>query len=142
MLVMSAKAADAPVHKQLVAALIQVESNGNDRAIGDRGKKEMAYGCLQIRKPCVDDVNKALGTKIKAQDCLGNRDLSIKVCATYISLYATKNRLGKDPTLQDMARIWNGGPNGWKFKSTNVYWAKVQKHLKNSTEIKIEKEAN
>lgn len=130
LIAMSARAVEAPVQKHLIAALIQVESNGNDRAIGDRGKKEMAYGCLQIRKPCVDDVNKALGTKIKAQDCLGNRDLSIKVCATYISLYATKNRLGKDPTVQDMARIWNGGPNGWKSKYTNGYWVKVQKHLK------------
>ena len=25
-----------------------------------------------------------------------------------------------------IARCWNGGPKGWKRKSTNHYWNKVQ----------------
>jgi hypothetical protein len=124
------QAADAPKGDRLIAALIQVESRGDDNAIGDKGKKEMAYGCLQVRKPCIDDVNKHCGTKYQAKDCLGNRALSVWVCTNYLRIYGTQDRLGRSPTNQDLARIWNGGPNGWKFKSTNVYWSKVQKQLK------------
>lgn len=124
-----AQAAGAPTKDRLVTALIQVESHGNDYAIGDRKKKEMAYGCLQIRKPCIDDVNKHFNTNYQAKDCLGNRALSVWVCESYISIYATQNRLGRAPTNEDRARIWNGGPSGWKAKCTNGYWAKVQKQL-------------
>lgn len=126
----SAYAGTASTHDRLIAALIQVESRGNDNAIGDRGKKEMAYGCLQIRKPCIDDVNKRCGTKYEAKDCLGNRALSIWVCTNYLRIYGTPDRLGRTPTNEDLARIWNGGPGGWKSKYTNVYWTQVQKHLK------------
>lgn len=131
MVAISARAAGVPLEKdRLIAALIQVESRGNDQAIGDRKKKEMAYGCLQIRKPCIDDVNKHCGTKYQAKDCLGNRALSVWVCQKYLELYATRERLGREPGEQDRARIWNGGPNGWKSDSTNVYWSRVSKQLK------------
>lgn len=122
-------AGEATGDKRLIAALITVESHGNDRAIGDVQKREKAYGCLQIRKPCVDDVNKRCGTNYRAEDMLGNRSLSVWLCKSYISLYATKDRLGREPTLEDMARIWNGGPNGWRSKNTNAYWAKVRRQL-------------
>ena len=39
---------------KFVDALIRVESNGRDNAIGDNGK---AVGCLQIWTDVVDDVN-------------------------------------------------------------------------------------
>jgi hypothetical protein len=43
--------------------------------------------------------------------------------------YATSKRLGRPVTDQDRARIWNGGPNGYKKKATLGYWAKVRKEL-------------
>lgn len=119
-----------PVPDRLIAALIKVESNGNDKAIGDRHLSEKAYGPLQIRKPCVDDVNRRYGTKIRAEQLHGNRALSIWVCHKYIEMYATSKRLGREPSLQDMARIWNGGPTGYKRPTTLQYWSKVSKQLK------------
>jgi len=118
-----------PKTEKLIKALIVVESNGNDKAIGDRGKHERAYGCLQIRKPCVDDVNRKFGTKYKAEDTLGNRQLSLWICQKYLELYATEDRLGKKPEAKDLARIWNGGPTGHKKQATLVYWNKVEKVL-------------
>lgn len=113
---------------QLIAALTQVESGGDDNAIGDKHLAQKAYGCLQIRQPAVDDVNRLKGTNYKAEDCLGNRALSIWICKVYIDNYATPKRLG---TVNDekMARIWNGGPNGWKRSSTQAYWEKVRQAL-------------
>jgi hypothetical protein len=116
-------------HDPLIAALIHVESGGNDMAIGDRGKGEKAYGALQIRKPCVDDVNRRFGTKYRAEDMLGNRALSVWVCQKYFETYAAPKWLGKEPTIEDKARIWNGGPAGWKRSATVGYWAKVKKTM-------------
>lgn len=115
---------------RLVKALIVVESGGNDRAHGDKHLKEQAYGCLQIRQPCVDDVNRRHGTKYRAEDCLGNRELSIWIFSRYMDIYATKARIGRQPTDQDRARIWNGGPSGWKRSSTIPYWNKVRRAMK------------
>ncbi len=125
-------ASKAPTTDRLIAALIEVESRGNDRAIGDKHMNDKAYGCLQIRKPCVDDVNQRLGTKYRPEDVLGNRSLSVQVCRTYLERYATSKALGREPSLEDMARIWNGGPVGWRKQSTLGYWSKVQKVLARS----------
>ena len=113
----------------LIQALRIVESGGNPAEIGDRHLRHKAYGDLQIRQPCVDDVNARYGTKYRAEDCRGNPALSAEICAKYINLYATQKFLGRRPTLEDMARIWNGGPMGWKKTSTRKYWTKVKAEL-------------
>ena len=43
--------------------------------------------------------------------------------------FAASNRIGRDPTPEDLARIHNGGPNGYKNKLTVKYWEQVKKHL-------------
>jgi hypothetical protein len=115
--------------EKLIAALITVESSGNDQAVGDKHLRQKAYGCLQIRQPVCDDINRRYGTSYKAEDCLGNRKLSIEFCKLYIDMYAKSSRLGRTPTDEDKARIWNGGPNGWRRPSTEGYWKKVHKAL-------------
>lgn len=119
----------------LVDALIHVESNGNDHAIGDKTLQYSAYGPLQIRWPCVSDVNDFYGTNYKAKMCLGNRALSIEIFNKYTALYATKERLGREPTDEDIARLWNGGIGGmvWRphpiarvEKQLQDYWGKVK----------------
>lgn len=121
--------------ERLIYALIQVESGGDDNVIGDKHLRNKAYGCLQIRQPCVDDVKVGFGMpNLKAQDCLGNCKLSIRVFHAYMTRYATEKRLGRKPTDEDRARIWNGGPNGWKKESTKKYWLKVKKELEQRTD--------
>lgn len=128
-------------NQKLIAALIEKESGGDDMAIGDRyykdrrgrlreyPKSHWAYGPLQIRKICVADVNRHFGTKYKASDCLGNRRLSVWICQKYLEIYATRDNVGRNPTDEDKARIWNGGPDGWDESSTIGYWAKVRRFL-------------
>jgi len=122
------------VPEKLVRALIVVESAGNNNAIGDRHLAEKAYGCLQIRQPCLTDVNGRFGKSYRPEDCLGNRALSVWVCKSYIALYATPKRLGRMPTAENMARIWNGGPNGWKNPRTDKYWHKVLREIQRHRE--------
>jgi len=104
----------------LISALIIVESSGNDMAIGDHGK---AIGPLQIHKAVVLDVNRITGSHYRHQD-MTNRAQARAVCEAYLRHY------GKGATPEQLARRWNGGPNGDRKTSTEAYWAKVKKHLK------------
>ena len=119
-----AQASDVP--DSLINALISVESSGKDNAVGDKGK---AKGCLQIWEVVVIDVNRKFNTDYKHDDAF-DRKKAIDICRKYLSIYATEARLGRKPTLEDYARIWNGGPNGFKKSATEKYWEKVKKALK------------
>lgn len=119
-----ARAAAGPTDK-LISVLIQIESSGNDLAIGDTNLTDKAYGPLQVRRDVCIDVNRRYGTHYTPQECLGNRELSIRIFRCYIQLYATKERLGHEPTDADYGRIWNGGPNGHRKKSTERYLLKM-----------------
>lgn len=114
----------------LASAIIQVESEGNDYAIGDKNLTDKAYGCMQIRQGVMDQVNAKLGTRYSPSDLLGNRSLSVLVFNTYWTIFPSLI------TDEDKARAWNGGPY-WKTeygkpgydtytKALDTYWAKVQ----------------
>jgi len=116
----------AAVPDKLLNAIEQVESGGNSQAIGDHGN---AIGSFQIWKIYVDDVNRILGEKKYTYKDRLSRSKSREMVKVYISHYATKKRLKHEPTLQDMARIHNAGPNGYKKQCSKKYWLKVQKEL-------------
>jgi soluble lytic murein transglycosylase-like protein len=109
----------------LILALIAVESSGNDQAIGDGG---LAYGPLQIHASYVADASEFAKKDWKHEDAF-DRETAIDMFLAYMSRYATEKRIGRPVTIMDMARIHNGGPNGYKKKATLVYWEKVKKEL-------------
>jgi soluble lytic murein transglycosylase-like protein len=109
----------------LIFALIAVESNGNDRAIGDNG---LAYGCLQLHAAYVKDAAEYAKKDWTHQDAF-DRETSIDIVLAYMSRYATEARLGRPVTAEDIARIHNGGPNGYKKEATVKYWKKVEAQL-------------
>ena len=122
---MSVMTVNAKPSDSLINAIIKVESNDNVNAIGDNGK---AVGCMQIWKVVVDDVNKVSKLKYNYNDRF-NKEKSIEIFKLYINKYATAKRLGRTPTDEDVARIWNGGPNGFKKAGTKQYWLKVKAEL-------------
>ena len=108
--------------KDLVDVIHQVETGGR---IGDiRGDGGKALGPLQIHRVCWLDA-KVAG---RYEDC-ANLSYSKRVFAAYMERYATERRLGRPVTDEDRARIWNGGPNGYKKRATIKYWEKVRKEL-------------
>ncbi len=117
--------AEEPSQK-LVDWLIQIESGGKLNAIGDKKFTNKAYGPLQVRQTVCDDVNRRFKTQYRAEECLGNLDLSVRIFKLYMQMWASKERLGRIPTDEDIARIWNGGPNGWKRNATLAYAAKLR----------------
>ena len=114
--------------RDLVSALILVESRGNDSAIGDRhivGGE--AVGALQIRPIMVREVNRILkiqksDKRFKLKDRF-DRDKTLEM------FYIWKNFHHKDSDFEKIARNWNGGPSGYKKGRTEKYWVKVQKEL-------------
>ena len=117
---------DMNIPDAFIDLIAQVESGGKLNAIGDRNLAAKAYGILQIRQPCVDDVNRWNGTQHLAKDMLGDKELSYWVFRRYMAIYATEARLGHQPTFEDMARIWNGGPRGYLKTSTEGYAGKLK----------------
>lgn len=109
-----------------ILALIMVESSGNPKAIGDGG---LAYGALQLHKAYVQDAAEYANKPWTHQDAF-DPDKSIDIFKAYMARYATYERLGRAPTFEDIARIHNGGPNGYKKEATVKYWKKVEAKLK------------
>ena len=116
--------------RDLVTALIFVESRGNDSAVGDRhlvGNE--AVGALQIRPIMVREVNRIL--KLQKSDKRFTlkdrfeRDKSIEM------FYIWKNYHHKNSEPEVIARNWNGGPKGYKSSRTEKYWIKVENQLNN-----------
>lgn len=118
----SAGSAGEVVSDRLIAALIAVESGGDDKAIGDKGK---AVGCLQIWPIIIRDCNRIIGqNKYTLKDRL-NRQKSIEICKIVLSHYEVGD--------EAQARRWNGGTN-WRQKPETIkYWNKVRRAMKCTT---------
>ena len=124
---MLAAATSSPhVLTDLERAIWHVETNQcpADCPKGDGGK---AIGPLQIHRACFSDVARP-GEKY--EDCK-TLAFSVKVFRRYMDRYATESRLGRKPSDEDKARIWNGGPRGpWasgkKKQNLDKYWAKTR----------------
>ena len=107
----------------LLSAIINVESNNDDSAYR---ADEDAVGCLQIRKCMVDDVNRILRRQKSdlrfTYDDRWLRNKSIQMFGIYCRHYNLN-------TAEEIARCWNGGPQGMNKPLTATYWRKVQENL-------------
>jgi hypothetical protein len=109
---------------ELISALIQVESTNNDSAVNHRTN---AVGCLQIRPIMVREVNRIqemIGGDRRFSD--SDRYSRVKSVAMFMIWYSYHHR---DHSFERIARCWNGGPKGYKYKSTIKYWNKVKRRL-------------
>lgn len=116
-----------PEITSLIDALIIVESQGNDSAVGDTHLGAPSIGVLQIRPIMVREVNRILklkGTKhrYKMSD-RWDRDKSIEMFRIWQEFHHD------DSNYEEIARSWNGGPKGPKNPKTYSYWKKVENQL-------------
>lgn len=118
---------------RLLPAIRQVESGGKNNAVGDAGK---SIGAYQIQRAYWQDAvehDPSIGGSYK--DCF-DPVYAEKIVRAYLDRYAPD-----DATLEDLARIHNGGPsilkkkNSTKIKekkawnNTTKYWQEVKKEL-------------
>jgi hypothetical protein len=113
----------------LIPALMSIESGCNSKAVGDNGR---AFGCLQIRQCVVDDCNRVQGVfRFEHSDAF-DAHKSQCMFLIYIGHYATGERLGHQPTLEDAALIWHAGPDGWRNPSPEAcdYWQRAERLMR------------
>lgn len=93
------------------AAIKQVESSGNNRAVGDRGKSRGPY---QVQEKFWKDSGVAKSYRKYVWD--------EATCQVVMKLYW--KRYGAT-TFEEKCRIHNGGPDGMKKPSTKIYYQRV-----------------
>jgi hypothetical protein len=116
------------IGNNLIPAMIQVESLGNDSAIGDThlvGNE--AVGALQIRPIMIREVNRILKIQ-KSKNRFKRKDRYSRTKSIEMFL-VWKNYHHPEGGFETIARNWNGGPRGYKNKRTEYYWSKIQKEL-------------
>jgi len=117
---------DGYTFDDLLDAIEWVESEGNGDAVGDNGD---AIGAYQIHKAYVDDVNsyicqQRLKLATFRYDDRWDKQKSRQMMELYLEKYCG---VWLDwSKFEKMARVHNGGPNGWLKDSTKPYWEKVK----------------
>lgn len=113
---------------RLFEAVAQVESGRNPDKVNE---KEDAVGYAQLRKIAVDDVNRIVGqhrfTYADRYSVEKSREMFDVYTAYWGAVYHRKT--GNAVTPEIIARIYNGGPNGYKKESTVKYWNLVKSAL-------------
>ena len=116
------------INRDLLDAIKQVESGGDPCAIGDNGQSLGAYQIMNAYYTDAVEYNPSLGDDGRTYSDvwgIGSEAYSEEVIGSYMGRYATPERLGREPTDEDIARIHNGGPNGYRRDSTLPYWDEV-----------------
>ncbi len=133
----------------LLDAIEWVESKGDAWAVGKDGE----VGAYQIKKIYVDDVNRILSADGKSgrfayRDRL-NKVHSRTMTRIYVCHYSYLTVAWTRKRVEEMARIHNGGPDGWrndphwfvrnrdctleqakrKIANTKAYWEKVKARM-------------
>lgn len=98
--------------------IAQVESSNNPRAIGDNGR---AVGLYQIHKLYAQEMDYTANDRYCPSK---SKAMVIAYLLKWGKHYQVKT--GKPVTAKVLARIHNGGPNGWKKKATIKYWEKIK----------------
>jgi len=105
----------------LLDAMYTVESNRGKITVGDNGK---AIGPYQIwREYWQDAVQHDPSIGGKYEDCM-NKAYSERIIRAYWARYAPEGA-----TIEQLARIHNGGPKGHTRTATLKYWQKIVKAI-------------
>lgn len=105
----------------LFTALAQVESNNG----------QTSKNVYQITRQYVDDVNRISDNEAFLYEDRNDRAKSERMMEIYWLYYARRylDQTGRTPTWETLARIHNGGPDGWKKYGTKKYWRRVKNFL-------------
>jgi len=107
-----------------MTAIALVETGGNDFKVGKDGE----LGRLQTKKIVVDDIYRIYGIKYNHRSCT-DYHVSQIIFYLYINYYLTKNKLPF--TVENIALLWNGGPD---MDGSKQYVKKVKKKYKELVE--------
>ena len=104
----------------IIAALVALESGGNPDAVGDCGR---AVGVLQIHPSMVAECNRIVGAERWTLADRADAAKSKAMAEAYLEHWAQliARRIGRNLAPEEMARLWGGGPTGYRKASTDAY---------------------
>jgi len=102
----------------LLDAIKEVESN----AVGDDGDSLGAFRIKLSFWTVAVTYDPSLTENGETHQDVTNETYARMVITAYMNLYATVSRIGRVPKVEDVVRIFRGGPDGWKDESTTAYW--------------------
>lgn len=111
----------ATVDKDFLERLAELESGGDDSATN---AADGAVGRYQIRAGYLADGNAAAGTSYTLEE-MRDPDKAARIVGAYLGRYgaAFARRAGRPATVEELARIHNGGPRGAERSATAAYGA-------------------
>jgi len=117
--------------EKLLEAMNKVEASGKKTNVppGDNGTR---IGPLQISEPYWKEAAEWLDSQTRVtiqhswKHC-NNWVYSKIIVWAYMNRWASKALM--EGNWERIARVHNGGPNGWKKKATIPYWEKISKAL-------------
>lgn len=109
---------------RVAKAIMQIESGGDPQAVGDHGK---AIGPYQIHRRYWIDATGFMGQDWPYWQA---KDPAKALAAMYAYTKHYARRYHRPWNAETIARIHNGGPNGWKRAATWNYWTKTEKTMK------------
>lgn len=111
-------------YDRLMDAIAVVESN--------RGAT--SANVYQLRPIYVRDISRVSGKPLTFAQATGSDAMARWCIVTYWDYYGWRYYIetGKRPTAEVLARMHNGGPDGWKRRATLPYWWRVKKVLSES----------
>jgi hypothetical protein len=137
---LAAGAARGGPSEDLWSGQAAVESGGDARAYNTR---EAAAGIVQIRPQCLADINRiaqmlGLAVRYSAADRF-NAAKSRRMWDLYLRFWGEQYEedTGRAPTDEVYARIWNGGPTGWRKGTTRDYWRRVRDAMAPEGEVTV-----
>ena len=101
-------------------ALHIVESGDGKHMVGDNGKAIGPYQIWEVYWKDAIQFDPSIGGCYK--DCM-NEAYARKIVTAYLNRYA------KNKSIEDCARIHNGGPKGHRKQATIKYWLKVKEQM-------------
>ena len=119
---------------RLIYAIAEVESGSNDEATGKNGE----VGRYQITEKYLSDANRFLyenypktdkDIRFRPYTMEDMRDPNKAFEVVLVYLFHYSRLVEGEVTFETLARIHNGGPNGYKNPNTVEYWNKVRKVL-------------
>lgn len=108
--------------EKLLDAIRKVESQNGKYLEGKNGE----MGPYQMKKIVIDDVNNILGKSVYKYEDAYNEEKAREICRLYMEYWSRKAGCFN---IETMARIWNGGPKGYKKESTLKYWNNIRSIL-------------
>jgi hypothetical protein len=110
-----------------IRAIGQIETNNTDNVVGDGGR---AIGRYQIHDICVK------GSGLKDLLNYQHKDMADSIKAEHVfwatmgvHCYTYAQKYGSYPSYEELARMWNGGPNGYQMEATLGYLKKFKQAL-------------